>query len=1489
MKKTLSLFIAVMMVFTLFTGFGNASIAKAGNGPSTQQIVKEVLKARAEYLEKKMKANYKVKKPSKHGITIPTIEIDGIPIPQDVAKKEHITGKNDFVQIAIDCPSEPLISYAKKHGLTLKQSAQERLALMKKNHEFIKNKLLSVGVNLTDVHDMYVAYNGIATRVRIKDIVAMYRDFSRDKDIARIYNNSFKKGNIHIERLYKPVDDYSNPLIGAGSSGVWSDPGVDGTGMYVGVVDTGIDYTHPDFGGHTGITFPTAKVPAGYDFGDNDPDPMDCQGHGTHVSGIIAADGVVKGVAPKAKIVFAKIVPGCTGSASDIVIAEAFDYMADPNNVDNGPEGTHPPVASVNMSFGADYGFVDPNAPDQKAIENCIADGIPVALAAGNASWAYSSSLGFYPFFPDYASIGSPAVTPNCMAVAASFNSAARYTALTELSSNTKYAYTVGSSSQDPVTALGDNSGSGYQYVYCGLGGSASDFPASVSGKIALIQRGSYYFSTKIANAKAAGAVGVIIFNSASGGDSLLVMNTQGETLPAVFIGHSAGEALLAKSLNDGDGTGRVAFYANTYVDIPLAADTMTSFSSWGPPPDLSFKPDITAPGGDIWSTVPVAQGSYANYSGTSMATPHVTACMALVKEAHPNWTPDQIKTVLMNTSKILIDPQYGVPYSPHLMGAGRVDVYNAIHTNATVVNKADNKPYVALGEITNYKTAPVTFTVTVKNNGSNSVTYDISKTVETTYFNLHSIDLEWFGATITTNPSGTITVPAGGSVDVVVTVDARSVPDWSGWPYLEGFVTFTPQGASADPGGAVAGQIHVPYMGFLGKWNDFNENDWQFNPIIDPPADDSMNFLSFALSYLYGSPMYATWPEFTDGWDWYICGVDFNGHLDRNAIAFNPNSYYLEANLGLDRNAQNLTIQISKNGSVVKQIDSIDELPKDPVDWYGWYWYFSDPVTGMPWWWNGTETSGVAVSDGKYSLDLIATPSKIFNESQPNTPQKISFPVSVDRVPPTTAVKVKSNSDGSYTLNWTVSDASPSSGIWGFALLIDYDFGNIVWLPPNTSSYTTAPLSGSNHTFAVLAIDNAMNVGWGHPPTVKVSTKSVSISVGKLSNVSFTATDPDGDQLNLSVVVSPVPEGEYGIKNSAVYFKPSAADVGRNFTFTVIATDPAGYSDSDSFKAIVIKPQDTTPPTLNLPGVNLNAQPVLKNDSLGLKIVATDDSGVIARTEIFDNGILMKDSYGFLGNFNVPLSQGRNTITVKVYDRAGNVTEKTFTVVCDTKAPVVSLSNLPKTVTSSKLVLSGTALDAVSGVSSLTVNGESVPVAMDGGFSATVTLKGGKNTITVTATDKAGNSVTETYVVNYVPRKVRQTMITLRINSPYITVNGISKKIDSQNSKPIIKNGRTLLPIRSLVESLGGNVAWYPKTRQVGITLNGHTILLTIGKNMALVDGIKTPIDSNNPKVVPEIINGRTYLPLRFVAENLGCMIDWDPTTKTISIYYMP
>ena len=264
-------------------------------------------------------------------------------------------------------------------------------------------------------------------------------------------------------------------------------------------------------------------------------------------------------------------------------------------------------------------------------------------------------------------------------------------------------------------------------------------------------------------------------------------------------------------------------------------------------------------------------------------------------------------------------------------------------------------------------------------------------------------------------------------------------------------------------------------------------------------------------------------------------------------------------------------------------------------------------------------------------------------------------------------------------------------------------------------------------------------------------------------------------------------------------------------------------------------------------------------------------------------NGVVQIDK----NNLDPPtiyLSEGVNNIDVTVYDASGNYTTKSFKVISDTKPPIINV-DIPQTSTTQEITIKGIVFDSVTGVQSLTVNGNSVIPALAGEFETKLTLSSGANTITIEAIDKVGNKEIKTFTVSYFQPQAKQSyLITLKINDPDITVNGISKKIDAQGSKPIIKNGRTLLPIRTLIESLGGTISWDATEKKVTIELNGHSIILWIDKTTALVNGSKVKLD-----VAPIIINGRTYLPLRFISENLGASVDWDETTKTVTIYYWP
>ena len=139
------------------------------------------------------------------------------------------------------------------------------------------------------------------------------------------------------------------------------------------------------------------------------------------------------------------------------------------------------------------------------------------------------------------------------------------------------------------------------------------------------------------------------------------------------------------------------------------------------------------------------------------------------------------------------------------------------------------------------------------------------------------------------------------------------------------------------------------------------------------------------------------------------------------------------------------------------------------------------------------------------------------------------------------------------------------------------------------------------------------------------------------------------------------------------------------------------------------------------------------------------------------------------------------------------------------------------------------------------------------------------------------------------VPSAAETTIITLTIGNPNITVNGTAHAIDASGTIPVIVAGRTLLPIRAVVEAIGGTIVWDAATRTVTITASAITMGLTIGNRMATVNGVGLPIDSTNATVVPLIVGGRTMLPVRFVGEQLGGTVDWNAATRTATLTFVP
>jgi hypothetical protein len=287
---------------------------------------------------------------------------------------------------------------------------------------------------------------------------------------------------------------------------------------------------------------------------------------------------------------------------------------------------------------------------------------------------------------------------------------------------------------------------------------------------------------------------------------------------------------------------------------------------------------------------------------------------------------------------------------------------------------------------------------------------------------------------------------------------------------------------------------------------------------------------------------------------------------------------------------------------------------------------------------------------------------------------------------------------------------------------------------------------------------------------------------------------------------------------------------------------------------------------------------------SMDVVIEATDDQS-IAEIRLLVNGVQAGQSMvPGRQTFHVSLQEGLNTLQAIATDNSGKQAMVEITVMADSHGPILTLDTpVPEKTTSKALVVSGSVQDLGSGVRSLMVNGDTVAADAAGAFSTTVQLQPGTNEVIIEAADNLGNTTSQTFTVTYSsPSSAPSSLyVVLTIGSTDMEVNGLTRKLDAA---PFIKDGRTLIPIRALIETLGGSVEWNASTRTATVMLGSRTVALTIGSTTALVGGKPITLD-----VAPMIVKGRTFLPLRAVAENVGLDLAWEPISRTISLTYWP
>jgi minor extracellular serine protease Vpr len=601
-----------------------------------------------------------------------------------------------------------------------------------------------------------------------------------------------------------PQDATSLAMIGANIA--QSSLGLTGAGVKVAVMDTGIDYNHPDLGGCFGpgcrVAYGTDLVGDAYNADDPnsvpvpDNDPDDCAGHGTHVSGIIGARAAsptgVTGVAPGVTFGAYRVF-GCEGSTSDDVMIAAMELaLADGMQV-------------LNMSIGSPYDW--PEAPTAMASTRLVNKGMVVVASIGN-----SGATGLY-------SAGAPGVGAKVIGVASFDNTAVTLPAFSV--GGHLYGYSAATGAPAAPT-----SGS-YPLAATGTPTTTNDacnaLPAgSLSGKVALIRRGTCSFYQKSTNAQNAGAAGVVLYNNTSGFINPTVAGTPPITIPVVAVTAVDGVAIYNALPNT------LTWTATVTTEPNPTGGLISSFSSYGLSPDLALKPDIGAPGGSIYSTYPLELGGYASLSGTSMASPHVAGSAALMLEAQPHTSSQVMGGILQNTAvphKLLNSAPF-IDAVNH-QGAGLVQIDSAVLATTRV-----DPSELALGESEN---GGSTQTLTVTNNGSSAVTYNLSfvNGVSTgpSEYNVSLSSLSVSDATVTFS-SPSITVPAGGSGSFSATITPPTGPNLG---MYGGYIVLTP----TDDG-----QVYrVPFAGFIGDYQAKVVLTGGLPALVDKDLNDATTF----------------------------------------------------------------------------------------------------------------------------------------------------------------------------------------------------------------------------------------------------------------------------------------------------------------------------------------------------------------------------------------------------------------------------------------------------------------------------------------------------------------------------------------------------------------------------------------------------------------------------------------------------------------------
>ncbi len=659
------------------------------------------------------------------------------------------------------------------------------------DHETFKSDLNSLFKTKSDgsyivKREYKHAFNGVAVEVPANKL----KDLMKSDAVHAIYSDSVVQSETPVEGA-----DSSAKSTGKGMADERTylqidklhEEGFTGKGVKVAVLDTGIDYNHPDL---------KEAYKGGYDFVNDDNDPMETTyddwvkagkpggtpgaasyvtSHGTHVSGTIVGQGkneseyTTTGIAPDAELHVYRVLGPRGSGTSDDIIAGIDRAVSDGMDV-------------MNLSLGVNYN--NPLIPESIAINNAVLSGVTAVVSAGN------SGNKMY-------TLGSPGTAALALTVGASDVPIKTMSAKGSIEEATANLRLMASGYEDDIQSLQGNT---YPVVDVNLG--EAYFGKDVKGKIVLMSRGTYTLDSKIAVAKSQGAAAVLLYNDNPTEGHIPTYLGEGlKFIPSFSLSNAEGLALKQKLQ-----AGSVNFTFTEMGEVKTQGDTLADFSSRGPSKlNYDIKPEITAPGVSVLSTVPGYintpdnptdyNHAYQRMSGTSMAAPFTTGVAALLKQAQPDLQPEDVKAILMNSADSL-----SKPYSVFEQGAGRIDPYNAVHSTIEI-KVQDKTPMIVNGKEKqlNEETGALSFgnvvydgkdfsdarSITLTNRGETEKTFDVKVNFQS---NLRgSKDAAANGVTVQTN--STVTLKGVSEKKTNITLN---IPKTAEKGIYEGYVVYT-------------------------------------------------------------------------------------------------------------------------------------------------------------------------------------------------------------------------------------------------------------------------------------------------------------------------------------------------------------------------------------------------------------------------------------------------------------------------------------------------------------------------------------------------------------------------------------------------------------------------------------------------------------------------------------------------------------------------